>query len=156
SPLYSCCHCNFSYLYWQGDCVGSSRIKIPQFSERCVVLVPLLSRAADDDVVKDFNLEQLAGADEIAGDFDVGFAGSGVAAGMVVDEHDGGGVGCDGGFEHLARMHENGVECALGDFFDADESAASVEEHDGKAFDFVGAVLLTEHVGDALGVIEGG
>jgi hypothetical protein len=35
-------------------------------------------------VVEDINLQKLAGADEVAGDLDVGFTGRGITAGMIM------------------------------------------------------------------------
>ena len=39
---------------------------------------------ADDEVVEDFNLQKLAGPDEVAGDFDVGFRGGRVARWVIM------------------------------------------------------------------------
>ena len=39
---------------------------------------------ADDDVVEDFDLHHLAGADQIAGDFDVSFRWRGISGRVIV------------------------------------------------------------------------
>jgi hypothetical protein len=52
--------------------------KIAKFSQGAVVLV------ADDYMVDQLNLQQLTGANQIAGHFDVRFRGSGFSAWMVV------------------------------------------------------------------------
>ena len=50
---------------------------------------------AHDYVVEDFDFQKLASADEVAGNFDVGFTGGGFSARVVVHEHEGGGGGDD-------------------------------------------------------------
>jgi hypothetical protein len=62
-----------------------------------------------DDVVKNFDLEELAGADEIAGDADVRLGRIWLTAGMIVHNYDGMSTGDDCQSEDLARMHENGI-----------------------------------------------
>lgn len=73
-----------------------SRAEASQFPEGAV------ARSADDDVVEDLDLEELSGADQVAGGAEVRFARGGVARGVVVQEHDGVRGGDDGGAEHLA------------------------------------------------------
>lgn len=85
---------------------------------------------ADDDVVEDFDFEELAGADEFAGETDVAFGGHGVAAGVIVGEDDGRSIGDDGGAEDLPGMDEEGVEGAGGADMDPDEAAAGGQEED--------------------------
>ena len=73
-------------------------------------------------------------ADYIAGDFDVGIGWRGVAAGMVVDNDDAGGVGYDGGFKDFAGMDEEGVQGALAENLPADEFAPGVQVDDDEVF----------------------
>ena len=47
-----------------------------------------MARVAYDNVVNYFDLERLPGPDEVAGKFDVGSAGAGVAGRVVVNEND--------------------------------------------------------------------
>ena len=44
-----------------------------------------MRRAAEDDVVQHFDLQQLAGAYEVARDLEVGLRGRGIAAGVIMD-----------------------------------------------------------------------
>ena len=74
--------------------------EVAQRAQRCVAGV------ADDDVVEHFDLQELPGPDEVAGDPDVGFRWRRVAGRMVMHEYDGSGAGHDGPPEHLARMTE--------------------------------------------------
>ena len=62
-----------------------------------------------DHVVKNLDLEELAGADEVAGDADVRLGRSWFAAGMIMHNYDGMSTGDDCQSEDLARMHENGI-----------------------------------------------
>jgi len=94
-----------------------------------LVLGPLLGCAADDDMVQDLDFQQLPGANQVTRHFDVGFGRRRVAAGMVVHQYDRGGVGLDGGPEHLARMHQDGVERAVRNFhWCSDQPAAGVQQ----------------------------
>ena len=105
-------------------------------------------------MVEDVDLQQLPGADEVAGDGEVGLGGGGVAAGVVVDEDERGGVGGDGGAEDLAGVDEGGVEDAGGDALGADEAAAGVEQDDVEFLDLLAAKLVAQMVGDGRGVIK--
>ncbi len=51
--------------------------------------------AADDDVIKDPDTDEFADFAEPAGDLDVLLAGCRIAAGMIVEEDDGGGAVAD-------------------------------------------------------------
>ena len=59
--------------------------KITQFSQAGIVLSPFRCSASENNVVEDFNLEQLPGANQVAGHFDVGLARCWITAGMIVD-----------------------------------------------------------------------
>ena len=59
---------------------------------------------ADHYMVEHFDFQKLASADEVAGNFDVGFGGRGLALGVIVHEHEGGGGGDDGQPEDGQRM----------------------------------------------------
>src|SRR2546425_7730909 len=90
-------------------------IKIPQFTQRHVILLPFHRASANDDVVEHFDLKQLSGSNEITRDFDVGLRGRWVAAWMIVDEHDSRGIRRNGPLEDFAGMDQERVEGALGD-----------------------------------------
>jgi len=107
-------------------------------------------------MIEHFDLQQMSGADQVAGDADVGFGGSGVSGGMVVGEDDGVGSGGDGGAEDLAGMDEDLVEEAFGDGLDAEESTAGVQEKDLQAFDRSGKGIVAEQGGDGFGIVEDG
>jgi len=93
-------------------------------------------------VVENVNLQELAGPDEIAGDFDVGFGGRGIPAGMVVRENDGGSTLRYRQGEHLPRVNEDGVQGSLRDGVRADETAPGVEENDREGLNCVETVLF--------------
>lgn len=73
-----------------------------------------MSVAADDDMIANLDLEQLAGANEVAGNLDVGLGRRGVAAGMVVEHDNGGGIGQYRETKHGQGCHEERVERADG------------------------------------------
>ncbi len=52
-----------------------------------------MSWIADDNVVKDFDLEKLARSNEVTGDFDVGFGWCRFTARMIMRDNDCGGTG---------------------------------------------------------------
>ena len=65
-------------------------------------------------MIRNFNFHQLAGPDQIAGDFDVRFARCRVAARMVVNQHNERRLHGNRHAEHLTRMHQQGVHRADG------------------------------------------
>jgi len=67
---------------------------------------------SDDYMVEDFDFQQLSGANQVAGDFDVGLTRSRFARGMVVHQDEGRGGGDDGRAKNFARMNQNGVHRA--------------------------------------------
>ncbi len=69
--------------------------------EEAVVLV-----VADDEVIEEVDVEDVAGLDEFGGYFFVGAAGFGVAGWVVVDDHDGVCVGEEGAFVDFAGVDE--------------------------------------------------
>jgi hypothetical protein len=105
-------------------------------------------------VVEDLDLEEVPGADEVAGDADVGFGGGGITAGMVMGEDEGMGAGGDGWAEDFAGMDEDLVEEAFGDGIDAEEAAPGIEEEDLETFDRGGDGVIAEECGDGFRVIE--
>ena len=61
---------------------------------------------ADDDVIEEVDVEDVACFDEFGGYFFVGFAGLGVPGWVVVDDHDGVCVGEEGAFVNFAGVNE--------------------------------------------------
>ena len=107
--------------------------------------------AADNDVVEDLDVEELAGFDEHLGDADVLGAGRGVAAGVVVDDDDGGGQAADRFTEDLADAHDGGVEAAGIDGVDTANEVLGVEQNDAQVLDFEQGHFEHEDVGDVIG-----
>ncbi len=105
-------------------------------------------------MVEELDLEEVSGADEVAGDANVGLGRAGISRGVVVGEDDGMGTRDDRGTEDLARMDEDLVEESLGDGLDAEEAAAGVDEEDLEAFHGGGDGVVAEDGGDGLGVVE--
>lgn len=91
---------------------------------------------ADDDVIKNFDLHQLAGANQIASDLDVGLRRCGVATWVVVKNHNDRCRDDACRSEHLARMDEQGVHGADRHEVMSFDSAAGVQEQNDEAFAF--------------------
>ena len=66
-----------------------SDLKVAQLAKGDEVAGTVLAAAAEDQVVEDFDLEQMPGADPVAVDAAVGLGGLGIAAGAVVGAVDG-------------------------------------------------------------------
>ena len=77
--------------------------EVAQLAERATLVV------ANNDVVDEFDLQQIARPDEIAGDADVRVARLWLARRMVVHQHDGVGPAEDGGEEYFTGMTEYGA-----------------------------------------------
>ena len=67
-----------------------------------------------DDMVDDFDFEQLAGSDEVSRDFNVGFRRCGFAAGMIVHDHDSRRSSDNRQTEYFPWMNQNGVHRSHG------------------------------------------
>ena len=64
-------------------------MEIPQLLQRRIIFGALRRGATKDDVIQHINLEQMPGANQVARHFYVRIARRGIAAGMIVREHDG-------------------------------------------------------------------
>ena len=95
-----------------------------------------MSAVPDDDVVADLDFEQLAGANQVARDFDVRLRWRRLAAGVVVHEHDCRGGERDSNFEDLARMHEYRIERPDGHQMVATNATTCVEQQDRETLAF--------------------
>src|SRR5438552_2728150 len=85
----------------------------------------------DDDMIEHADPDRLSDLRETTRDAEVLVARLGIAARMVVDQHDAGGGVEDGGAEDLARMDDRRVETADRDRLPALQLVARVEEqHD--------------------------
>ena len=69
--------------------------------------------AADDDMVEQVDAHHFGGLVDLAGYYDVGAAGCGVAGGVVVHDDDGRAVFADGGAEDLRDANFRRVDGAL-------------------------------------------
>lgn len=127
---------------------------MPQFPQRAVVFGALLGRGAEDDVVEDVDFQELAGADQIAGDFHIGFAWSRIAAGMIVNKNDGRGIRGDGGLEYFARVNQNGVQRAIGNFINTNQAAARVEQKHLEFFGVFDAIGFAEKADDGSRIVQ--
>ena len=85
---------------------------------------------SDDDVVEDFDLEQLTGSDEVSGRADVRLAGSGITRRMVVSQNHRMGTGHDGHPENFPSMNEDGIQNSHPDDDVALDPATGVENED--------------------------
>ena len=86
-----------------------------------------MAGVADDDVVENFHLQQLPGADEVTGDLDVGFRGVGKAARVVMKQNEGAGPGSHRGPEDFTRRNKNGVHRTNGHEVMTPDAAARVK-----------------------------
>src|ERR1035441_4355282 len=76
------------------------------------------------------------------------------AAGMIVGQHDSSRFAANGRIEHLAWIHEYGVERALRDDFHADHSAACVHKNDLEILDSIKPVGFAQKIRHPLRRIE--
>ena len=93
-------------------------------------------------MVEHFDFQELAGAHEVAGDGNVGFGRGGVAAGVIVNENDGRGIGGHGVAKDVARVDDGGVKRAVGEMHFPNKPAPRVHEDGIKMFDLVGAAFF--------------
>jgi len=75
-------------------------------------------RVADNDVVEDFDFEELSGAYQVACNLYVGFRWRRFPAWVVVREDNGGGIGHNGQPEYFTGRNENGIQRADSRNFD--------------------------------------
>lgn len=65
-----------------------------------------------DHMIQHFNFKKLAGADQITSDFDVRVRRRGLAAGMVMHNHDCRCCSNEGATKDFAGMHQDRIQCA--------------------------------------------
>ena len=87
---------------------------------------------AEDDVIRNLDLEQLTSAHQITRDFDVRLTRRRVPARMLVRENDTGRGTGDRRAEHLQRRNETGIQTAEGDQIVTEDAFAGVEHEDDK------------------------
>src|SRR5277367_623147 len=112
-----------------GWIISGSGVEKTQFTQGGVIPAVFGGAPAENNVIEHLDFQKLAGADEIAGGADVRLGRGWVAAGMVVDQDQGGGVGGDGGSKNFARMDQERIEKAMRNELHANELAPRVEEH---------------------------
>jgi hypothetical protein len=61
-------------------------------------------------MIEHLDFHKLTGTYQVTGNLDVGLRGRGVAARVIVREHDGGSSGDDREPEHLPRVDKDGIE----------------------------------------------
>ena len=83
--------------------------------------------ATNDNVVQNFNLEQLAGSNQIPRDFDVRFTGRGIIRGMVVGEDNGTPGHCNDWPEDVERCDLAIIQSTQADQIVTDDAFARVE-----------------------------
>ena len=91
---------------------------------------------SDDDVIEDFDFQELASAYQVAGDLDVGFARRGVSARVVVHEDKRRGASHNGQPENADRVDKDRVVRAKRNKVMGFDASAGVKEQDCKAFAF--------------------
>ena len=110
--------------------------------------------SAQDDVVQHLDLQELSRANQVAGHFDVGFGRRGIAAGMIMDKHNRRGIGRDGQFKDLARMHENCIQRSSRNILHPNQLSPRVEQDNLEMFHFEKAVVFAQQFRDAFRSIQ--
>lgn len=100
---------------------------------------------AANHVVEQIDPKNFGRFAELASDLDVGGAGSGVAAWVVVDADDGGGALTDCFAEDFPRVNETVARGAGGDFAFSNQAVFAVEAKGPEFFDFE-TVGIRKHV----------
>lgn len=113
---------------------GAGLVQEVVFAEAVEGLGASRGLCAQDDVVKEGDVHELPALGNGFGEFYVGIAGGGVAAGVVVCHDEAGGVADDGGAEDGAGVGGDGGEGAAGDEHAADELFAAVEQEEDEVF----------------------
>lgn len=90
--------------------LNRSGIEVAQLAKAHVASWPVRSDFTDNDVIEDFNFEQLSGADQIAGDLYVGVGRRRIAARVIVHQENGGSGSDDCGAKDFARMNVNAIQ----------------------------------------------
>lgn len=106
----------------------------------------------EDDMVEERDAEQLPRIAKLTGDGDVLGRRRRVAARVVMNPDEGGGVGKDESLEDLAWMNGSAVQAADGDLFDAEEAVPAIESECHKALAVPGAGVVPEELEDVLGL----
>lgn len=99
-----------------------------------------------DDMIQDLNLEQLARSNEIPGDSDVRLRRIRLSARMVMQEHNRRCGDRDCRFEHFARMHKQGIQCADGDEVMTFNPAPRVQKQHDETFAFRVKIWGRDHM----------
>ena len=91
---------------------------------------------SDDDMIEDFDLQELASTDQVASDLDVGFARRGVSARVVVHEDKRRGASHHGQTENADRMDKDRVVSAKRNEVMRFDASARVKQQDGETLAF--------------------
>ena len=121
-------------MRWGRGAAGAGLVQEVVFAEAVEGLGASRGLCAQDDVVKEGDVHELPALGDGFGEFYVGRAGGGVAAGVVVNHDKAGGVADDGGAEDGAGIGGDGGEGAAGDEHAADELFAAVEQEENEIF----------------------
>lgn len=88
----------------------------------------------ENDMVKDFNLQKLTGANQIPRGSNVSGRRFGIPPGVTMRDHNGMGFGCNGWEKDFARMNEHRVKQSLRDNFESCNSPPGVKKENDKTF----------------------
>ena len=124
-----------------------SSVKEPQFAEARPRFRTVRGGLTENHMVEHFDLQKLAGADQIARHLDVGFGGGRVVAGVIVHQRNGRSVRHDCAFEDFAWMHQQRIQCAGADDFKPDGVAPRVEMHDDEILHVGPVIKLSASLG---------
>lgn len=105
-------------------------------------------------MIEESKLEQTGGFGDAESEPAVGFAGGGIAAGMIVREDECVGAVEDGRAENFARVSEAFIQRTEGNFFDAEEVEFCIEQDDPEGFLAELAHFSTEQIINELWLVE--
>jgi hypothetical protein len=135
-------------VIWEGDFFTLAKVWEKNDAERFDYIVgnPPWAGRGKKQIAHEF--EKLAGADQIAGHFDVGFAGCRVTRRVVVNQDNCRRSPADRRREHFSCMDQDGVQRALGNVLHADQAPSRVEKNHLEVFHRVGAIGFAKNIGD--------
>ncbi len=107
-------------------------------------------------MIDELDVDGAGGFTELAGDVQIGGAGRGIAAGVIVHADDGAGGFADGGAENFAWVGEGGGGTAGGNFYALEEAVFAVEAEDPEFFHVEAGDERAEVGGDEIGAVEEG
>lgn len=131
-------------------------MEIAKLAERHEIARTVFGSTAEDDVVEQFDFEQVTGASEVARDADVGLGRQWIAAGVIMGKDDGVGVGRNGAPKHFAGVDGDLVEDSLGHGLHANQAAAGIQHDNLQSLDIPAGGFVPQECRDCLRGVQNG